>query len=588
MQRRMKIYILVCLIVYVNGQLRWESIDRGIGDAPSPRTRFGFGYDSIRDQIIVFGGNPGPLKDTWIFDVSSGEWRLVLVTASPEARFGMVSGISGDFFYIATGEGENKRHFNDIWRFDLRSEEWEKLPSQRRPDFYSPSEWATRNESMLAPEARFGSVGGIYFNSGDEFFVNMGFDNNKRYINTYSYNVKDLGWNFVNCKDCNDYNPSYPHARCLHAGTMIDRQEFVIFGGCLGGGGTGGPCPSGDSWKYSGKTQTWTLLPDCAAPRTFGAMAALPYTYNRRRVVLYGGMEHSDQIITTQTIPDDQIAVYDPDTNTWTLRRTLPLNTTVSVPNGRSMAGMATAKDGIYMFGGMNKNSNTPMNDLWILRGSVIEADESELLPCTTGFINFIAVHAYLMVIGWGFFLQWGGFIARYLKFKNPLWFYLHVTFQIFGLCCAIAGLVMGILSVPFDHLKFPHSIIGVVVMVLGILQPINALIRPNKQQPDETKSFRRRFWEFFHHFGGRLALVLALVNISLGVFLAVVAPLLWILWFAYLGFLILVYAIVECVRSLKGRSRSSQNGMFADKKKKYMMEGMDNNGSKQFIDVYL
>ena len=47
-------------------------------------------------------------------------WREVTINGdSPSPRFSMVSGVSGKYFYISTGEGKNNVFFNDIWRFNL-------------------------------------------------------------------------------------------------------------------------------------------------------------------------------------------------------------------------------------------------------------------------------------------------------------------------------------------------------------------------------------------------------------------------------------------------------------------------------------
>ena len=53
---------------------------------------------------------------------------------------------------------------------------------------------------------------------------------------------------------------------------------------------------------------------------------------------------------------------------------------------------------------------------------------------CKPTFVNFILLHGILMVLSWGFFLQWGAFIARYFRHKDPTWFHLHRFFQVS--CC--------------------------------------------------------------------------------------------------------------------------------------------------------
>ena len=76
---------------------------------------------------------------------------------------------------------------------------------------------------------------------------------------------------------------------------------------------------------------------------------------------------------------------------------------------------------------------------------------------------------------------------------------------------------------------------------------PFISSSRPHLPEAGETKSVKRVVWEFVHKYNGRGALILALFNISLGVFLAVTSLLLWSLWFAYLGVLVLVYFFAPC-----------------------------------------
>ena len=91
--------------------------------------------------------------------------------------------------------------------------------------------------------------------------------------------------------DRHSYNPNYPHARCLHSGAMLD-IGLVIFGGCMTGGRSGGPCPSGDSWIYVVAEKRWYQLPNCATPRNYASMIVMPRgTSGEDRVLLYGGGE---------------------------------------------------------------------------------------------------------------------------------------------------------------------------------------------------------------------------------------------------------------------------------------------------------
>ena len=60
------------------------------------------------------------------------------------------------------------------------------------------------------------------------------------------------------------------------------------------------------------------------------------------------------------------------------------------------------------------------------------------------------------------------------------------------------------------------------------------------------------------HKDGGRIALMLGLVNISLGVFFINASIYIWGAWFAYLALLVLVYLIAEVA---KGASETRNKG---------------------------
>ena len=80
---------------------------------------------------------------------------------------------------------------------------------------------------------------------------------------------------------------------------------------------------------------------------------------------------------------------------------------------------------------------------------------------------------------------------------------------------------------------------------------------RPHKH-PDGTKSTGRVIWELFHKNIGRLGLILALINISLGLLLAVTPVGAWATWFALLGLFIILYVVMEILLFMnKGKSNT-------------------------------
>ncbi|ONK80366.1 uncharacterized protein A4U43_C01F16880 [Asparagus officinalis] len=121
--------------------------------------------------------------------------------------------------------------------------------------------------------------------------------------------------------------------------------------------------------------------------------------------------------------------------------------------------------------------------------------------------------HGALAIFGWGVLLPIGAITARYGKGWDPLWYYIHVIMQFAGFIIGLAGVVAGISLYNKLHSDvFAHRGLGIFVFVLGILQVTAFFIHPDKD------SKIRKYWNWYHHWVGRLALFLASVNIVLGI----------------------------------------------------------------------
>lgn len=217
--------LVLAFVQLSSSQLKWEKISPVSGRTPEPRRDSAIGYDSKNDRLIIFGGRGSSIfDDTWIFDIQTKKWSEVNKTSvpPPEMRFSMVFGSTSTHFYISTGEKSGKFFADDIHRFDLSKLEWEKLEPR----------------TSLKPEKRYGSGGGIWRDleagdEGDGFYVTHGFKDGQRYSNTLKFDFNKKEWQ-EKFGGTNSYNPSYPHARCLHAATMTNKDELVMYGGCLG------------------------------------------------------------------------------------------------------------------------------------------------------------------------------------------------------------------------------------------------------------------------------------------------------------------------------------------------------------------
>ncbi|KAJ3694513.1 hypothetical protein LUZ60_009993 [Juncus effusus] len=120
--------------------------------------------------------------------------------------------------------------------------------------------------------------------------------------------------------------------------------------------------------------------------------------------------------------------------------------------------------------------------------------------------------HGAMAMIGWGVLLPIGAIIARYLRHKDPLWYHLHLAIQFLGYIIGLTAIVAGISL--YDKLNSDfrsHKSLGIFILVLGSLQVIAFFIRPDKE------SKIRKYWNWYHHWLGRLALFVAAINIALG-----------------------------------------------------------------------
>ena len=219
MGRLLTLLQLVSILSQSSAVLQWRRLPNNGSVVPPGRRDYGAGYDNVNNVLYIFGGRGSTSgDDLWRYDLNSNNWtRLVPTGRLPPKRFSMVSGYSSrlELFVIATGEllPRAKKFAKDIWAYSPVSNSWTELPARGTP-----------------PEARYGATGGLHMN-GTSFYVTHGFSR-RRYSNTLRYDLVQRRW-FTEFSGTHPYSATQPKPRCLQGGTMVSADETMFYGGCL-------------------------------------------------------------------------------------------------------------------------------------------------------------------------------------------------------------------------------------------------------------------------------------------------------------------------------------------------------------------
>lgn len=174
----------------------------------------------------------------------------------------------------------------------------------------------------------------------------------------------------------------------------------------------------------------------------------------------------------------------------------------------------------------VNANASLPT----IATASVSEAPGPQAPRLRGEFPLFL--HFLLMICSWGALLPWGVALAsRTRGVAEPAWFVSHRRLQLTGWTLQLLGFCAALwyCQVYSTHFASPHTKIGLTVVVLGTLQPLNAYFRPHPLSQSKESLLRRaikgepharkRFaFECLHKGGGWTAVLLGMWNVVIGV----------------------------------------------------------------------
>ncbi|KAL2913505.1 hypothetical protein HK105_206965 [Polyrhizophydium stewartii] len=137
-------------------------------------------------------------------------------------------------------------------------------------------------------------------------------------------------------------------------------------------------------------------------------------------------------------------------------------------------------------------------------------------LPENISYDMILRAHGIILVVAWLVCPAAGIFIARYLKFALGVWWFrLHVFFLFVGTgLLTIAGIVLIYLYKAPPHLENPHEILGFTVGIAMLLQIILGVVSDRLFDPKRTST---PIQDILHWWMGRIVVVLAIVNLFLG-----------------------------------------------------------------------
>lgn len=383
-----------------------------VGDTTRPpaRTNPGVVYDSVRNVVVLAGGNApsgGAIRDVWEFDYSTLLWRQADNTGGPAIVAGTLS------FHPSTGEtfafGE-MRYCADTGQPDVG------LGVSRR----TATGWA--QVESHGPGPRFWTR--IAYEPGRDRTILIG-GINSEYSHFWSWNGS--GWDA--------FNTSNVATRYLHA-VVYDRARgrMLLFGGrdsaavlgdtqvlqgdtwvpvavpgpparrshamvydsarsrvLLFGGNGSDNRPLGDTWEWTG--EAWRQLNTPGPPARF--MHAMAYDSREDRVVLFGGL----------TLVGTRVATLD---DTWEFDGARWERIEAPGPGPRQEAGAAydEQRGMVVLFGGgtprtTTGNYATPDNELWSYRrGHWTRHPETPVDPRRGHGITYDSARAAVLIFG--------------------------------------------------------------------------------------------------------------------------------------------------------------------------------------------
>lgn len=272
---------------------KWEKIE--LPGGPAPRLSPGLVYDPVRHQLVLFGGhtNSDRVNDTWLLDLDNLEWREINPAVSPPARSDMGMAFDEKNQVVVLFGGyclEVERDLcDDTWIFDPAANQWVEMePESSPPVMYGLSlDYDSRGDTLLL-------FGGHMSRFSGNVMSSAGYNDS-----VWSYSYQDNAW-----EEFPREGSGSPVKRYWHQAAYLSEK-----GGLFVFGGDNGNTYLSDSWLFETDALSWTRLrPEGSPPaRIVGALVSSPA---HGQLVLFGGLDNDFERL-------NDTWIYTASTNTW-------------------------------------------------------------------------------------------------------------------------------------------------------------------------------------------------------------------------------------------------------------------------------
>jgi hypothetical protein len=233
---------------WLSGDLVWRDISPVPG--PAAREDHTWTVDADGRFAYLFGGRDGArtFDDLWRYDLATDAWqRLTPRGAKPAPRFGHSTVWTADRGLVVFAGQRGADFYGDLWAYDPVTDAWSELPGDG-----------------AAPKARYGSC--MILGSDGRPWISHGFTFAGRFDDTRAYNLATERWTSI------APDGRRPGERCLHDCFASATGELVLYGGQ-----NNSTAALGDLW-VTRPDGTWQrrLAPRSGARRLYAVTEAGP------------------------------------------------------------------------------------------------------------------------------------------------------------------------------------------------------------------------------------------------------------------------------------------------------------------------